>query len=65
MVHGRLNDRLAAFGRCHRISIGAGLAARRLDLLHHRLGRAGIVAFTFDAGAGVVDDYLCTPGSKQ
>ena len=56
MVERRLDDRLAAFGRGHRLGARDRLATRGADLLHHLLRGTYVDAVALEAGARIVDD---------
>ena len=60
-----LHDGGAALGRGHRVRVGHGLAAGRLDLVDHPLGRALVAAGAVDRAAEVVHDHERAAGGEQ
>ncbi len=55
-IDGRLDDRLAAFGRCDAVAVGYRLATEGLDLFDDPLGGCGRAAASVDGATEVVDD---------
>ena len=64
-VERALHDGGAALGRGHRVGVGHRLAAGRLDLVDHSLGRALVAAGAVDGAAEVVDHHERAAGGEQ
>ena len=56
--HGGIDDAFCRVPIGDVLIIGDGLAARRLDFRHHRIGSAGIAPFARKRSADIIDHHI-------
>ena len=65
VIHGRLDDLLAAFHLSDRLHAGDGVSAIRLDLVHHQLGHRLVFATAVHVDTRVNDHHAGAFGSHE